>query len=236
MSSVIKPFIELCRISNLPTVWTNVTASIVLSGAGFSWSAFLLLAGSMSLFYSGGMCLNDICDASVDKTGKPFRPIPSDRISINKASLFTILLFLTGFVMLLFIPYTRAVYAGLILLIFIVVYDKYHKSHSFSVILMASCRLMIFIVSCIAVTGKVGMLAAGAGFVQFVYTLIISMVARHENTRRKEYSLPVVPGMIACISLIDGIVMAFFVSPVWLAAGIGGAVLTTTGQKFIRGD
>jgi len=42
--------------------------------------------------------------------------------------------------------------------------------------------------------------------------------------------------MIACISLLDGIVMAVLVSPAWLVAGISGAVLTQFGQKYIRGD
>src|SRR5947199_337043 len=54
--------LRLGRVSNLPTVWTNVLAGAVLAGGDWrSWRlGFVLLA--MSLFYVGGMYLNDYFD------------------------------------------------------------------------------------------------------------------------------------------------------------------------------
>lgn len=89
----IKVFLNLCRISNLPTVWTNVLAAVVLSGTPFSWPNFLIISVSLSFFYSGGMSLNDIFDAEIDRVEKPFRPLPSHRISLRTAKLFTTFLF-----------------------------------------------------------------------------------------------------------------------------------------------
>ncbi len=236
MFSAIKTFPELCRVSNLPTVWTNVLAATILTGTGFSWPVFLTLTISMSLFYSGGMCLNDIMDAHADGTKKPFRPIPSGRVSIKSAYTLTIALFLAALCLLLFVPYQRAIYAGILLLTVIVAYDKFHRVHPLSVILMATCRLMVFIVSAIAVSGTVGLFAAIAGLLQFAYILAISIAARYEKNKEKPFIFPVIPVMLACISLIDGIVLAVFASPVLLTAGIGGAILTMLGQKFIKGD
>ncbi len=231
-----KAFLDLCRISNLPTVWTNVLAAVVLSGAPFFWPDFLILSASISFFYSGGMVLNDIFDARVDQVAKPFRPIPAHRISLRTAKFFMTSLFAAALALLLFAPDQKAFYAGLFLLGFIVAYDLSHKNHPFSIFLMAACRLMVFAVTAIAVSGTVGRLVFIGGWVQFLYILLLSLIARHENRSQKKLSFPVIPLMLVCISLLDGVIMAFGASPAWFLAGVSGAVLTHLGQKYVRGD
>ena len=232
----VKTYLDLCRVSNLPTVWTNVLAAVVLSGAGVSWPLVVLLSLSVSLFYSGGMCLNDICDAGIDRVKRPSRPIPSGRVSLRNAWLFTILLFTIGLSLLPTVSNPRAIIAGMVLLLLIIAYDTLHKALYLSIFLMAACRLMVFIVSALAVTGTVVYYVGLAGCLQFGYVLLISVVARHENRRDNPYPVPLVPLMLAGISVMDGVVMAVVVTPVWLLAGICGAALTLAGQKFVRGD
>jgi 4-hydroxybenzoate polyprenyltransferase len=232
----VKSYLDLCRVSNLPTVWTNVLAALILSGTGFNWPTYLILSLSMSLFYSGGMCLNDLCDAGADRIHKPFRPIPSNRVSIQSVWLFTGLLFGAALGLLLPLPFPMAFWAGLGLLLLIIVYDSAHKKNPLSVLMIAGCRLLVFVVSSIALTGKVGWYVVVAGLVQFVYVLVLSVVARYEGTLPKKFGFPVIPWMLASISLLDGIVMGVFVSSFWLVAGISGMVLTRLGQRYVRGD
>ncbi len=232
----IKPHLDLCRVSNLPTVWTNVLAAVVLSVVDFSWPDFLFLILSLSLFYSGGMCLNDLCDATLDRIHKPFRPIPSGRIFVQNARLFTVILFVLAFLVFLLLPYRISLLPCIFLLILIIVYDRIHKAHPSSVVLMGACRFMVFIVSSVAVSGTVNGLVGLAGFLQFAYVLINTVVSRYEGRSGKDFSFPVIPVMLASISFIDGIMMALFVSPFWLLAGMGGAVLTHLGQRYVRGD
>jgi 4-hydroxybenzoate polyprenyltransferase len=232
----LKGYLDLCRISNLPTVWTNVLTAVMLSVSGVPWPDFLILLFSMSLFYSGGMCLNDIVDSAVDSIKKPGRPIPSGRIPLRKASVFAGILFALATGLLFCMSFQRAVLAGFLLLAVIVVYDIIHKAHPWTVILMAGCRLMIFVVSSVALTGFIVFDALIAGCIHFVYNIIISVVARHENSLRMPFSFPVIPVMLACICVLDGILMAAFVSPAWLFPGIAGALLTHYGQRFVRGD
>lgn len=232
----IKPFIELCRVSNLPTVWTNVLAAILLTGEKISWINFTVLATSISLFYSGGMCLNDIFDAPVDMMNKRFRPLPSGRVSMKQAYALTGVLFAAALLLLILIPFKKAFYPGVILLGIIIVYDKFHKARPLSVLLMAACRFMIFILCAIAQSGIVGHFVLYAASIQFAYTLSISIVARYENTKKIPFIFPVIPVMIACMSLIDGIVMAIIVSPAWVTAGIIGTIVTLFWQKSIKGD
>jgi 4-hydroxybenzoate polyprenyltransferase len=236
MFSAIKPYLSLCRVSNLPTVATNALAAVVLTGAGFGWSAFLLLLVSVSAFYGAGMCLNDRMDVAADRIAKPFRPLPSGRVSLRGATVLTGALFAAGLLPLFLVPFPRTAGFGLLLGLFIVAYDLFHRAHPSTVLLMGACRAMVFVVCAVAVTGGVPGPVALVGSLQFLYVLAISLVARFENGRKRPFAFPVIPVMIAGISLIDGAAMAFFASPLWIAAGIGGALLTLFGQRYVRGD
>lgn len=233
----VKALFELCRISNLPTIWSNVLAAVVLSGAGFQWQSYLVVSLSVSLFYSGGMCLNDICDAAIDRAERPARPIPSGKVSLQGAYILAVLLFFAAMFLLYAVPYNSpALLSGLLLLAVIIAYDKFHKANFYSVFLMASCRLLVFVVSALSVAGRLGTGVIIAGSVQFIYVLVISIVARQENRRGARFSFPVIPAMIAAISVVDGIIMAVLASPLWLAAGIFCSVMTLLGQKLVKGD
>ena len=79
--------LRLGRVSNLPTVWTNALAGGVLGataarGTDPWWAALsiLLAALALSLFYVGGMWLNDAFDAEIDAEERAERPIPSGAI------------------------------------------------------------------------------------------------------------------------------------------------------------
>src|SRR5262249_61425170 len=72
---------RLGRVSNLPTVWTNVLAATVLAGA--EWGNLRTAVGllAMSLFYVGGMYLNDYFDRAMDARERPTRPIPAGGVA-----------------------------------------------------------------------------------------------------------------------------------------------------------
>lgn len=53
---------RLGRISNLPTVWTNTVAGVVLAGGSLHEGGLPALLAAFTLFYTGGMFLNDAFD------------------------------------------------------------------------------------------------------------------------------------------------------------------------------
>lgn len=231
-----KAYLDLCRISNLPTIWTNVLcAGLLATGAFLPWQ-FLALALAMSCFYMAGMSLNDICDLKHDQSSRPSRPLPSGRVSVRQASILTGGLFLGGMLLLAVSPHSLGVAAGAVLVVAIVAYDLRHKETPYSVLIMALCRFMVFLTTSLALTGSVTAAVLLAASVQFAYVMIISIVARRENHLRASRSFPVIPAMIAGISLLDGILLSMVVSAVWLPAGIAGALLTSAGQRYVRGD
>ncbi len=58
--STLKDYLTLCRVSNLPTVWTNVLAAGLLAGGPFMPAPFFMLALALSCFYLAGMSLNEV--------------------------------------------------------------------------------------------------------------------------------------------------------------------------------
>jgi len=235
--NTLRSYLELCRISNLPSVWSNVLCAFILANGSFSWQGFLLPALALSGYYLAGMCLNDVCDAPHDSIHRPGRPIPSGRVSRLGALLLTVILFAGGSALLLLAtPYRQTFYAALLLIMVIICYDLRHKQNPFSVLLMASCRFLVFAVSSLSVNGTLVGPVLVAGLIQFTYIVCISLVARYENSRTNPFTFPVIPFMLAGICLLDGIMLALFINPAWLLAGFAGAILMLAGNRLIRGD
>jgi 4-hydroxybenzoate polyprenyltransferase len=188
--SSIKTLLTICRVSNLPTVWMNVVAAAALSGATPDIGTVALLALSLSAFYCTGMALNDIFDREWDAEHQPFRPIPTGQLSLRRAWLLATILVAVGFTCLLAAPHPSAMGPGVVLLALIFAYDRFHKRFAGSIIIMASTRTMVFVVTSWALIEGVTPLVLVGGGAQFLYTFLVTAVARHEHTRGEPYGFP----------------------------------------------
>lgn len=233
----LKPVLALCRVSNLPTVWMNVLTAALLAGGATDGAAIVLLAFALSCLYCGGMALNDVCDLDYDSLHQRYRPIPAGRITLGQARWATGLLFGAGMAALLPAPYPDGAGAGLVLLAVIWAYDRFHKAHPASVLLMAAARFLVYVVVALALRGDVDRLVWLAALAQGLYVLVLSAVARAEaHQGNGRYRWPVVPWLIAFMPLLDGALAAAWVHPGWLFAGLACTVMTRFGQRHVRGD
>lgn len=237
----VKSVLALCRVSNLPTVWMNViTASVLVASAHqqpVSWLVVAILALSMSAFYCAGMSLNDVCDYSWDKQHQPYRPIVEGKVSLVQAKAVTLVLFAVGFALLALAPSLAGLLYSLILFAVIYAYNIFHKQHSSSVFLMAAARALVFVVTAQTIIGELTFWVIIAAALQFIYTLSLTLVGRHESKRGRPYAGPVIPRMIAGMAILDGLVLAVLLAaPGWLAVGLVLAFLTRLGQRYVRGD
>ena len=150
--------LRLGRVSNLPTVWTNTLAGIVLAGgqAGDPRTGPLMFA--LSLFYVAGMYLNDAYDAEFDARERPERPIPSGRVSADTVFTAGFAMMALGLALLAWAGYGVAggtelapVMGGLGLGAAIVLYNRRHKDNPLSPVLMALCRVLVYVTAGLAV-------------------------------------------------------------------------------------
>lgn len=181
-----RAWLELARISNLPTVWTNVLAGWLLAGGAWEWVPLTWLLVGGSLLYTAGMILNDAFDVKFDREHRRERPIPSGRISA-RAAWITGILMLAGGVAMCWLGAGAGLGWVMALVAAILAYDAYHKPWAGSVLIMGACRTLLYCVAGSAVTGSLGWQANHELVVKAValgaYIVGVSLVARSEAKR-----------------------------------------------------
>ena len=153
--------LKLGRVSNLPTVWTNVLAGTALAGGASSQVTLILIVG-MSLFYTAGMFLNDAFDHEFDRKFRPERPIPAGQITPWAVFQWGGSMLLGGLLLILFAAregppgaILTAGAGGLALIGMIVLYDWRHKNNPFSPVIMGLCRVLIYLIAGLAVANAI---------------------------------------------------------------------------------
>jgi UbiA prenyltransferase family protein len=180
--------LQLGRVSNLPTVWSNVLAAVVLSGAPLRVSFLAGLALALSCFYVGGMYLNDAFDREIDARERPERPLPSGRatpgevLAVGFGLLFlgvagTAIAARLGPAPGAVVPALAAA-AGLGALI--VAYDLHHKTNPLGPLLMALCRGGVYVTAALAAGRLTWTVLHGAALL-VAYLLGLSALAREER-------------------------------------------------------
>jgi len=174
-----RAWLELARISNLPTVWTNVTAAWLLAGgpwvdARLGW---LLLGGS--LLYTAGMILNDVADAGHDRLHKKERPIPTGRVSMQAARIGGGLMMALGLLTATG-PGEAGFRTTLALVAAILFYDLYHKPWPGAVWVMGSCRVLLYLMAASALGSAFAPQLLTFALTLGAYIVGLTMVARME--------------------------------------------------------
>lgn len=180
-------YLRLGRVSNLPTVWTNVLAGTVLAGAAPGPGRLALLMLAFSLFYTGGMYLNDAFDRDIDARERPERPIPAGRLAAGRVFALGFGMLAAGLLVLLggavggVDARGPALASGLALGGLITLYDAYHKANPASPLLMGLCRVLVYVTAALAVTGRLPLAVVGGAAVLLAYLIGLTYVAKQEN-------------------------------------------------------
>jgi len=183
-----RPWLELMRLSNAPTIVSNVLVGWAIgmrSTGDATWSGVAPTIIAMLLLYVGGMALNDVLDVEIDRCERPGRPIPSGDISRFAASAFVIACFTIALGLLAVRAWMALAY-GFVLMVAIILYNALHSRHAATVILMGLCRGLVYLTAALAMDGtppwRVVALLSTA---MVVYVLLFSLVARGEASPTK---------------------------------------------------
>jgi 4-hydroxybenzoate polyprenyltransferase len=182
-------YLRLGRVSNLPTVWTNVLAGSILAGAAAEPSTELRLLVSLSLFYVGGMFLNDAFDRAIDARERPERPIPSGAISATEVFVVGFGLLAMGLAGLAANALARSEQAlpslasGAALGGLVVLYDAWHKENPLSPVVMGLCRAAVYTTAGLGAGGSLRPPLILGALVLASYVVGLTFVARQENRR-----------------------------------------------------
>ena len=220
---------RLGRVSNLPTVWTNVMAGIALAG-GSTWDPRIFpLLLALSLFYTAGMFLNDAFDWKIDSQERPDRPIPRQEVDAKTVAMIGGVMLGAGILILTGIGYwtptgTKGwpVLAGMVLCGLIVLYDWHHKKNPLSPLIMGGCRMMVLITAAVAVSVPPSWEVLWGSLVLLCWIIGLTYIAKQEVGGNLAHLWPV--GFLA----VPFLYCFPFVYENWLAAMVWVGLLMLT--------
>lgn len=208
----LETLLQLGRVSNLPTVWTNVLAGTALAaGTVQGWRTGMVLL-AMSLLYVGGMYLNDYFDRDIDARERPRRPIPAGDVSAVTVRAFGFGMLGLGVVLIAAMGVTAAATSAALALA-IVLYDAFHKANPVAPVIMGLCRALVYCAAAAVVTASVPTTVFVAALALLAYVAGLTYAARQESLDRIGNLWPlcllVAPMLLALPALREGPVAAF---------------------------
>jgi 4-hydroxybenzoate polyprenyltransferase len=190
--------LRLGRVSNLPTVITNVVAAIALAGARASTPMITAVCIAMSLMYLAGAFLNDAFDRDHDRISDATRPIPSGAVAAG-------FVFDAGFAMLgggILLVVALALVTGgggmpilavIALGSLIVFYDADHRDNPLAPLVMGVCRGLVYAVAALLVGPVLGDRVLFAGIIVVAYSTGLAYVTRAKTAALWPFALLAVP-------------------------------------------
>jgi hypothetical protein len=169
-----RDYLILVRLPNLFTLPSNILVGFVIVSAltQTTYVQVLLLVTISILHYCVGIILNDLCDFNIDKKERPYRPLPSGKISRKIAiALVTIFSFLALTLSLMVGIPTLVISSILFAIIF--GYDKYLKNTWAGPFTIASARVMNIM---LGVSVNINSASSNPQFVILTFVLTITLV------------------------------------------------------------
>ena len=241
--SGLKTHLQLGRISNLPTVWSNVLAGAVLGGSVFSPFAWVLAVLAYSFFYIAGMYMNDAFDESFDREHRPERPIPSGQISKKLVIRFIYFYISFGLLLLALAHFLSpmAVAAGSLAWLFcaltligtIYLYNRYHKNNRFSPFIMAACRLLVGVGASYTLSGNVTVTVMIASVLILCWLIGLTWLAKQEYKSGVRASWPL---LLMATPIIYGITCVIENNSVVLPVALLAGVLFMASRRILTGN
>lgn len=223
--STLAAVLRLARVSNLPTVWSNVLAASVLAG-GVETGALAWVLVAMSALYTGGMVLNDAFDREIDARERPERPLPSGQISLGAVWIIGASLLAAGVGVLASFGAGGAM-GGAALAVAILLYDAWHKGNSLSPVIMGLCRALVYVTTALAAGAALSPAILGAALILLLYVVALTQLAKR--------GFPYVGLLIAGIALLDAGFAAAYGNALVAALCAGFFLLTLALQRIVPG-
>lgn len=210
--------LQLVRLPNVFTAMADILLGFLLTHRRLDpWHQFALLLGASSLLYMAGIALNDYFDREQDARERPFRPIPSGRVSAKTARVLGFGMLGAGVVLgWIAAGVSQDLRAGIVATLLagaIVAYNGVLKQTPLGPLAMGACRtlnvLLGMSVSLGAWTAPFWVVAGGIG----LYIAGVTIFARSEA--RESGRLQLISGMVVMLMGIATVAT----TPAWATGG-----------------
>ncbi|MGQ4832562.1 MAG: geranylgeranylglycerol-phosphate geranylgeranyltransferase [Candidatus Asgardarchaeia archaeon] len=144
----LKAYFEVIRLSNSLIIALSMTLGYFIAMSSLSVSyipKLIILYISGFLISAGGHVINDFADWKIDLINKPYRPIPSGRLSLKAAILYSVLLFSLGLLFSYFLSILAFIIATFSVALLIAYSFKFKKEGFIGNLTIAMLAALTFI-------------------------------------------------------------------------------------------
>ena len=226
-SSGRRPLFAYAQLLRLPNVFSAVAdvclGALAVEALPEQWPVVVLLVMASVCLYSAGMVWNDYFDFDQDYRERPFRPLPSGKISLRTAVILGIALLAAGVLLAGLAGFVNESYLplvfSLVLVACILFYDAGLKHTSTGPIAMGACRFFNVLLGLSAGATWVGGWGFQLALVVGLYIVGVTWFARTEARMSKQGALTGA-GFVMLVSLVLALPM-----PAWFEPGRSSALI-----------
>ena len=220
--------LRLGRVSNLPTVTSNVLAAVALAGGRPSTLTLVIVCTALSLMYVAGMWLNDAFDRDIDRVERPERPIPSGEVAAATVFDLGFVMLVGGVVLVVAAAFTsgagwKPIMSVVSLASLIVFYNAYHKQNPLSPVIMGLCRVAVYTTAALLVRADLCVDVLIGCSLLLCYLIGLTYAARSENLRELAEAWPLaflgIPFLVAFPGEPQAVVI-YVVFAVWVVRAL----------------
>lgn len=233
---MLKAWAQLIRLPNVFTAPADVIAGSAFGFHAIDQSVFFGKIGLFCMisicFYAGGMILNDVADRTEDLRDRPFRPIPSGRISVTHAGIAGFGLLLAG-ILLSFtqLPDSKSPWDAwpvLILPSLIISYNFHLKHTVLGPLVMGLCRGCNLLLGTLILTEVPYTCYLAAG-INVIYITGVTIIASDETRQVKGWKmnsglvlifLSQIMLVIEALGRIGRMTHGYVEAMVWMSSGV----------------
>ncbi len=219
-----RAYAQLVRVPNVFTAFADIAlawcAALAIGTPGSRWPSLALLLGASGCLYSAGMAWNDFFDIEQDRRERPFRPLPSGRLTRRAAATFASALMALGLVLAAWAGWQAqgSLQATLpiagILIATIFLYDAWLKRTWLGPLAMGACRFLNVLLGLGVANENLHWGARfGLALVIGLYIVGVTWFARTEASISSRAALT-----SAALTMLAALVVALAV-PAWLDTG-----------------
>jgi 4-hydroxybenzoate polyprenyltransferase len=184
----LQAYAQLVRLPNVPSAWADICLGALAVGAlPGRWATFIVLLGATTCLYWGGMVFNDYFDLEQDTRERPFRPIPSGRVTRREALMIGCTLLIAGVVLAflagLSVQSQRPTWTALLLVVAILLYNGVVKGTWAGPVVMGACRFLNVLLGVTISGGFAWPLGAHLALVVGLYVVGVTWFARREASQ-----------------------------------------------------
>jgi len=209
-------WVQILRVSNAPTIISNVLVGIALAiqSHNIEYSHLknpppldfikpaLIVSIILLCIYFGGMILNDAFDVSLDKERRPERPIPQGIITAKTAWSTGLCLLAVSILFSLRIN-VETIVSTCMLSACVLLYTFLHHRMISSIVLMGVCRALVYVTAFTAFFSIFPTQLIGYCIAIAVYTGLLTCIGKSEHLNNSKNTL------LLCLMYLNAIIPAF---------------------------